>query len=505
MLALFDDDEDGEISIIESENVQNVNCSNRSISDLTGLEVCPNLKYLNFNSNNVSIVNLPNLAKLETIVAYGNPIDRLVVNNDTALTALYLQDVNTNALSDVELTIDGYDQAETLYLAFAGTKYNRLCLVHSDVLTSYDISENIQLVKLRAYGNSKITGVDVSTLTSLVFLSIGNCALTALDVSTNTALTQLYCHNNKLTSLNVDNNRELVILRCEGNQLPTLRITNNTLLEKVNVADNQLLNLNVRQNTVLTSLNVSGNAGITALALGYNAALDTLEAANTGLTDIDLSANLAIKKLNLSGCSDMHIIDLAVNTALVNLNVSSTSLATLDVSNNTSLATLDVSKVVKLIVSTGLKSSIYKIGQYVSIDGVTGVIYSTSSKKIVSVDEASNTWDYFGTTTGATSASDGAANTDKIAAKSNAAKWCRAKGSAWYLPARDELYVVYNNKAKLNTTLSSIGGTQLGTGYYWSSTECDNYYAYRVNFSSGSTSSYDCKDYSCTVRAVRAL
>ena len=71
LLALFDDDEDGEISIAEAENVQNVNCSGRSISSIVGLQDCPNLKYLNLNGNNVSVIDLPNLQKLETIVADG--------------------------------------------------------------------------------------------------------------------------------------------------------------------------------------------------------------------------------------------------------------------------------------------------------------------------------------------------------------------------------------------------------------------------------------------------
>ena len=51
----------------------------------------------------------------------------------------------------------------------------------------------------------------------------------------------------------------------------------------------------------------------------------------------------------------------------------------------------------------------------------------------------------------------------------------------------------------------SVGGTQLGTNYYWSSTEdSHSSYAYYVNFSSGSTS-YNYKSNTYSVRAVRAL
>lgn len=495
LLALFDDDEDGEISVAEAENVQNVNCSGRSISSIVGLEDCPNLKYLNLNGNNVSVIDLPNLQKLETIVAYGNPITKLNVNNDIALKDLYLQDVNTNALSGNVVTITG--QAETLELAFAGTEFTTLNLTGSSVLTSFNIDENIQLTKLVASGNSLVTGVNVSTLTALTHLDLNACRLTALDVDSNVELEYFDCSSNKLTALNVNNNAALTMLDCSGNQLSTIRVVNNTALDKLDVSKNNLLNVNVRSNTVLKTLNVSDNAGITALALGYNKVLETLEASNTALTDIDLSKNLEMKNLNLAGCSSMHILDVTKNVALKVLDVC-----------RTSLESLDVSTLVRLIVSKGLSSSIYQVGQYVSIEDVLGVVYFNDGSvvKAVTIDETYASWEYYGTTTGANSSTDGASNTDKIVAKSHAAQWCRAKGASWYLPALDELKAVYNNTSKLNATLSSplVGGTQFRNHSYWSSTEGDKSTSY-VDFSSGSTH-YNGNQYaSCYVRAVRAL
>ena len=72
------------------------------------------------------------------------------------------------------------------------------------------------------------------------------------------------------------------------------------------------------------------------------------------------------------------------------------------------------------------------------------------------------------------------------------------------MPSLDELKVIYNNKSTLNTTLASIGGTQFGTSYYWSSAETNGYDAYALNFSSGS-SGYSYRYDSNKVRAVRAL
>ena len=505
LLALFDDDEDGEISIFEAENIQNVNCSGRGITSLVGLQDCPNLKYLNFNGNSVKEVELSNLSKLETIVAYGNPIERLNVNNDTALTALYLQNVSTNALSGTTFTITAYDQAQTLELAFAGTGFTTLNLTGSSVLKSFDIAENIQLEKLVASGNSLVTGVNVSTLTALTHLDLNACGLTSLDVDTNVALKYFDCSSNKLTSLNVNNNVALVTFDCSDNQLSSLKVSNNASLEKLDVSRNQLLNVNVRNNHALLTFNISDNAGVSALALGYNTVLETLEAANTALTDIDLSKNAVVKNLNLSGCANMHIIDLSKNEALKTLNVSKTSIEKLDLSKNVALESLDVNGCPLLRIETTKALPI--IGQWVVPNGVRGVIFYSKDSvvKIVSIDETSAEWGYYGTSTGATSSVDGVANTDKIVSGSPAAKWCRAKGTEWYLPAKDELKEIYNKKATINTTLSSIGGTSLSnSGYYWSSTEYNYYGAYNINFSNGNVSD-NFKDNSYKVRAVWAL
>lgn len=351
-------------------------------------------------------------------------------------------------------------------------------------------------------GNSLVTGVNVSTLTALTHLDLNACGLTALDVDSNVELEYFDCSSNKLTALNVNNNVALTMFDCSDNQLSTIRVVNNTALDMLDVSKNNLLNVNVRSNTVLKTLNVSDNAGITALALGYNTVLETLEASNTALTDIDLSKNLEMKNLNLAGCSGMHILDVTKNVALVNLNVGGTSLETLDVTNNVALTMLNYNGC--KIDATGLK-----IGTFVVVAKVPGVVFYSSGSvvKIVSKDETKAEWGYYGTRTDAGRNTDGASNTDKIYVESPAAQWCRAKGASWYLPALDELKAVYNNKSKLNATLSSssVGGTQFGTNYYWSSTEGNYWDAYSVNFSNGGTSGSSGKGSTYSVRAVRTL
>lgn len=515
MLPLFDEDEDGEINVLEAENVQNVNCSEKNIADLSGLEKCPNLKYLNCNGNYISEIILPNLSKLETIVAYGNPIKKIDVNNDTELATLNLQDVSTNALSETEISIIGYNQAETLSLDFSGTKYTSLTINNSSTLTSYDVSKNVQLTKLNLCGNSLVTSVDVSTLTALTSLHVWGCALESLDVDTNVYLETLLCYNNKLSSLNLDNNITLKTLNASNNNLASLKLQNNIALTDVNVENNQLQSLNVRKSTQLISLNIGNNPDITAMALGYNTSLQALKAQNTGLTDIDLSANVNLSELDFNGCTELKVIDLSANIALENLTIRSTSITMLDLSknvkltyldiSNTAISTLSLSTNTKLntlnIVSTSISSinlsnnkelrnldykegveitSGFSVGRYIVVNGVAGVTFyvSGSTTKILSIDESNNIWSSSTYSFLKTNTTDGFENTQKILKYSPAAKWCVAHGNRWYLPAMKEFGIISEVYKTLNTTLSNNGGTKLtvpsGSGTdaaYWSSSE----------------------------------
>ena len=84
-----------------------------------------------------------------------------------------------------------------------------------------------------------------------------------------------------------------------------------------------------------------------------------------------------------------------------------------------------------------------------------------------------------------------------------AAKWCRDKGASWYLPAKNELKAICNNKDKINNSLTKIGATTLTYGY-WSSTEEDEFCAWRVYMGSGDTFN-NYKNYLIYVRAVSAF
>ena len=175
--------------------------------------------------------------------------------------------------------------------------------------------------------------------------------------------------------------------------------------------------------------------------------------------------------------------------------------------------------------------STYSVGDYYNENGLEGVVFEVwdggRHGKIISLDETRAVWDSrvkydwnkgefvegTGTRTYADSESDGKANTDKIMSRSDseyfdAFEWCRAKGSSWYLPAKDELKRIYNNEEKLNSTLSQYGTALRVDSYCWSSTEYlddrPEFCAWYVYMRSGDTYYYG-KDDISSVRAVSAF
>ncbi len=120
---------------------------------------------------------------------------------------------------------------------------------------------------------------------------------------------------------------------------------------------------------------------------------------------------------------------------------------------------------------------------------------------------------------GATSDTDGAANTAAIVADNNtadkAATLCKAYNGGdfhdWFLPSKDRLADMYTNRDAINTTATLHGGSDFDvSGYsptysvYWSSTEYSSHGAWYYIFSHGN-SGHDDKIEPSRVRAVRAF
>ena len=159
----------------------------------------------------------------------------------------------------------------------------------------------------------------------------------------------------------------------------------------------------------------------------------------------------------------------------------------------------------------------YKVGDYYNDgvkEGIVFVVYDGGYHgKIVSVDESRELW--VGETvcenvTAATSKGDGMGNMNKIRRQPNwksnypAFAWCASLGDGWYLPAVDELQLIYENKSIINRMLNEKGYGEVVDDLYWSSTEVEEepdcaWFVYMID----GDSNYNSKNYiEFSVRAV---
>ena len=152
----FDTNQDSSLSDTEIAAVKKINCSNKGITNLKGIEY--------FTSLNI-------------LWCTDNQLTALDVSENTALTKL-------------------------------NCCFNKL--------TSLDVSKNTALTILECNAN-RLTSLDVSKNTALTELNCSINKLTALDVSKNMALTELYCNDNQLTSLDLSNTNIMNDPNCGNN------------------------------------------------------------------------------------------------------------------------------------------------------------------------------------------------------------------------------------------------------------------------------------------------
>ena len=214
----FDTNKDDSLSDTEIAAVEEIDCYNKGISNLKGIEYFTALRSLNCGYNQLTALDVSKNTTLTKLYCKNNQLTVLDVSKNTALT--YLR-CNRNQLTSLDVS--------------KNTALTKL-YCSTNQLTSLDVSKNTALTKLDCY-NNQLTSLDVSKNTALTGLNCGYNQLTALDVSKNTALTGLECSTNQLTSLDVSKNTALTYLDCDKNQLTSLDVSN-TDMDELDCDDN---------------------------------------------------------------------------------------------------------------------------------------------------------------------------------------------------------------------------------------------------------------------------
>ena len=283
----YDTNKDSSLSDTEIAAVEEIDCYDKGISNLKGIEYFTSLNILRCTDNQLTALDVSENTALTKLNCCFNKLTSLDVSKNTALTIL---ECNANRL------------------------------------TSLDVSKNTALTELNCSIN-ELTSLDVSKNTALTILYCNDNQLTSLDVSKNTALISLSCVCNQLTSLDVSKNTALQILNCNYNQLTVLDVSKNTALTDLKCRNNQLTVLDVSKNTALTDLECRDNQ-LTVLDVSKNTALTDLECRNNQLTSLDVS-NTNMDDLYCGGNIYQIIVDNAptfdLSTLPGNFDVAKTS------------------------------------------------------------------------------------------------------------------------------------------------------------------------------------
>lgn len=304
------------------ECVTYIDCSNRGIKDLTGIELFPNLETLECSNNQLTelTISLPNL---RTLNCYGNQMTALDVSGCPKLDCLICCENLLETLDvsqNLELTdlrcfnnrLTALDVSKNAKLEYLMCEENRL--------TALDVSSNPALVYLVCYTN-QLTALDVSRNLKLDYFACGDNPLGTLDVSKNTELLELYCEKSGLSTLDISKNTKLMYLGCDSNKLTALDLSNNLDLVYLYCEENQLTELDVSKHMKLQYLNCAGNkltvlylpgTGVSTsvfsrIAAFFSPATYADEAAGPALASLDCSRNY-LTSLNASKCEKLEVL-----------------------------------------------------------------------------------------------------------------------------------------------------------------------------------------------------
>lgn len=275
---------DTEIQLSEAENYKGIiECSNKNITSLAGIESFINIIVLKCYNNNIKDLDVSKNTKLLILQCFQNKIENLNLSNNKELTYL---DCSNNQI----VILDLYYNTSLEYLNCAKNKIEQLTFGSNSSLTSIECSynnllllnlkNNAALKELTCHDNP-LASLDLANNVQMSYLWVSATNLTQLDVSKNRKLQSLYCHNNLLSSIDVTNNQLLKNFYCYGNLIKSIDVSHNTLLEHFYCFENQITELDLSkndkllymfcQNNSLTKLNVKNGGNYLIKDIGFNA------------------------------------------------------------------------------------------------------------------------------------------------------------------------------------------------------------------------------------------
>ncbi|MDR0682600.1 MAG: hypothetical protein LBG15_12270 [Dysgonamonadaceae bacterium] len=288
----FDKNEDGEISREEALLIKTINCSNKDIHSLSGIEYLVNLQSLNCLGNNLTSLSLSANTALRTLDCSDNQLSSIDINSCTELRQFYCENNNLTSLNvmrntklinvacynnrldhlnirrnpDME-TLVCYDNNPgfTVYMASSQTSVSVSAGAikdYSDVagVTIEDaLFEDYLIANFDKNGDGSIDVTEQSAITDIACRDLNISSLKGINAFTN--LLTLDCSGNNLTSLELSG-AKITIIYCSDNKLKTINVSGCTALEWLYCPQNELRELDLTSNLSLTVLDCAENGSL---------------------------------------------------------------------------------------------------------------------------------------------------------------------------------------------------------------------------------------------------
>ncbi|WP_299675499.1 T9SS type A sorting domain-containing protein [uncultured Tenacibaculum sp.] len=262
---------DEEIQISEAINYSGeIDCRDKSIKDLTGVEEFVNLSLLDCSNNEVESINVSMLKKLEGLYAANNQLTSLDLRNGNNYNFSGVDFIDNPNLRCIQVDDKDFSNDVWSSLKDSTAFYSENCSADPEnivyipdenfknfLLNNNFINTNgdneIQYTEAIAYKAAifcpsrsieDLTGLEAFTEAKGVFCYDNN--ISVLDVSKNTKLTELWCSGNPISELDLSNNPLIFGLRCQNNKITSLDLSNNPELVYVIARNNELTTVDLK-------------------------------------------------------------------------------------------------------------------------------------------------------------------------------------------------------------------------------------------------------------------
>ena len=278
----YDLDRDGYID--DSGSITAFQCRHNKITDLSGLELFPNLKELDLDLKGLIELDVSGLEALEKLKVHGLSIISVNLGEARKLQDIYLMNKKMT-----ELRISAPCPAQTVN-------------IDSCRLVSFDGSFFPEAKTIYLYSAVPITSLELSQNQKLEKLWARRVCIKKLDFSANDQLRDVWMQKSDIEEINISRNTDLESLDIESKNLLKIDVSSNHKLFGLGITSKKIHTLDLSSNPVLQGLSVSSSQ-ITQLDLSNQ----------SDLRYLDLKDNRRLKKMNFKGTKSLYLVRLKGN------------------------------------------------------------------------------------------------------------------------------------------------------------------------------------------------